>query len=125
LIDLILWKYLLSKKKINQINKMASINVYKVNTYTRGNSEAKMIYCIKNTNIINIPINSNETLTHIGVMNPDSVMQYDIISNVDVTGFNYFEDYDNFDFSNDGNFTEKKDKVVTYEEAYKMCMKFK
>ena len=104
---------------------MASINVYKVNTYTRGNSEAKMIYCIKNTNIINIPINSNETLTHIGVMNPDSVMQYDIISNVDVTGFNYFEDYDNFDFSNDGNFTEKKDKVVTYEEAYKMCMKFK
>lgn len=101
---------------------MSFIFVIKKNTYNLGYSNVEIIYLKENTNI---SINSNETLTEIGVMNPGKVMQYDIISNVDITESNFFKDYDYFVFSNDNISTEKKDITVTYEEAYKMCINCK
>jgi len=98
----------------NEMN--PSIYIYKVNKYDIRSSNVKLIFSSEKNP--NFPIKSNETVTYIGEMNPGTVMLYDIISNEDLTEFNYFEDYGNFVF-------EKKDIVFTYDEAYKMCINCK
>lgn len=92
----------------NEMN--PSIYIYIVNSRGIGFSNGRLIFSIEKNP--NFPIKSNETVTYIGEMNPGKVMLYDIISNEDLTGFNYFEVCDNFVF-------EEKDIVVTYDEACK------
>jgi hypothetical protein len=53
-------------------------------------------------------------------------MQYSIYSNVEENFNNSWVEYDDFIFKRNKDISlENEVKVVTYEEAYKMCMKFK
>ena len=60
------------------------------------------------------------------MINPDEVMQYSIYSNVEENFNNSWVEYDDFIFKRNKDMSlENEVKVVTYEEAYKMCIKFK
>jgi hypothetical protein len=107
----IVFTYDKARKMCINCNEMnPSIHIYIVNSRGIGFSNGSLIFSIEKNP--NFPIKSNETVTYIGEMNPGKVMLYDIISNEDLTGFNYFEVCDNFVF-------EEKDIVVTYDEACK------